>query len=503
MASYRKGDAVTHPAYGRGSVNGTRIDGFEVRVSFGAYSLWVPARELTPASGGLRLVGEEPAPEGPHHTATSFDAILRLLTGQPAPTTRTEPAPAVPPQAHQPAVAAKKSRKHEKPTFRPAKEDRAVKDATAIEAFRLGIVPARHIEDWTVGREVEVKALRTFLKDEAEGAILIEGQYGAGKSHLLAFMAREAESMGFAVATAGFDPSEASAAFPKKAYRRLCQGFRAQVDGQPVDFRGFLTAVASKDNWGEVLGDHWLLGAFLKKVAAGKADSEDWEHVEALGRGEDGRPTLHDYSTCANLYVNLLSALSLAAAEVLGMNGLAVLLDEAEVARNVLYRYQAQRGVNFFRGLVLSANDDPDLLEEAFVREDVTVGAQTRLLYSGHNPARYTAGIPCRLKVAFALTPGSLQDEFRRTRESIGRVELDVLSMDALKALFWKIHGTYEACYGVRLDPKLRDRVFRLLATAERVSSTRGFIKAAVEALDYARFFPQGDIEAVILDGVG
>jgi hypothetical protein len=275
------------------------------------------------------------------------------------------------------------------------------------------------------------------------------------------------------------------------------------VDGQPVDFRGFLTAVASKDNWKEILGDHWLLGAFLKKVAAGKAEPEDWEHVEALGRGEDGRPTLHDYSTCANLYVNLLSALSLAAAEVLGMNGLAVLLDEAEVARNVLYRYQAQRGVNFFRGLVLSANDDPDLLEEAFVREDVTVGAQTRLLYSGHNPARYTAGIPCRLKVAFALTPGSLQDEFRRTRETIGRVELDVLSLDALKALFWKIHATYEACYGVRLDPKLRDRVFRLLATAERVSSTRGFIKAAVEALDYARFFPQGDIEAVILDGVG
>ncbi len=501
MASYRKGDAVTHPAYGRGSVNGTRIDGFEVRVSFGAYSLWVPAKELTPASGGLRLVGAEPAEEGPHHTATSFDAILRLLTGEPAPASRREPAPAA--SAPATAAAAKKARKHEKPTFRPAKEGRAVRDATAIEAFRLGIVPARHIEDWTVGREVEVKALRTFLKDEGEGAILIEGQYGAGKSHLLAFMAREAEAMGFAVAIAGFDPSEASAAFPKKAYRRLCQGFRAHVDGQPVDFRGFLTAVAARDNWPEVLGDHWLLGSFLKKVAKGKADPEDWEHVEALGRGEDGRPTLHDYSTCANLYVNLLSALSRAAAEVLGLSGLAVLLDEAEVARNVMYRYQALRGVNFFRGLVLSANDDHDLLEEAFVREDVTVGELTRLLYSGHNPARYTTGIPCRMKVAFALTPGSLQDEFRRTRETIGRVELDVLGLDALKALFWKIHATYEACYGVRLDPKLRDRVFRLLATADRVSSTRGFIKAAVEALDYARFFPQGDIEALILDGVG
>ncbi len=503
MGTFRKGDAVTHPAYGKGTVNGTRIGGFEVRVSFGAFSLWVPAKELSHAHGGLRLVDGPAAPEEPHHTATSFDAILRLLTGEPAPVPwagaqKPEPLPEVPA-----APDARRPRKHDRPTFRPAKAGRAVRDATAIESFRLGIVPARHIEDWTVGREAEVKALRTFLRDEAEGAILIEGQYGAGKSHLLSFMAREAESMGFAVAIAGFDPSEASAAFPKKAYRRLCQGFRAHVDGQPVDFRGFLTAVAMRPNWAEVLGDHWLLGPFLKKVAAHKADPEDWEHVEALGRGDDGRPTLHDYSTCANLYVNLLSSLSLAAADVLGMSGLAVLLDEAEIARNVLYRYQALRGVNFFRGLVLSANDDPDLLEEGFVREEVTLGDRTRLLYSGHNPARYTAGIPCRMKVAFALTPGSLQDEFRRTRETIGRVELDVLGMDSLKALFWKIHATYEACYGVHLDAKVRDRVFRLLATADRVSSTRGFIKAAVEALDYARFFPQGDIEAIILEGVG
>lgn len=519
MSTFHKGDAVTHPAYGKGTVNGSRIDGFEIRVSFGAYNLWVPARELSAASGGLRLVDAPVAAiETPHHTATSFDAIMRLLTGQPAPdlvAEPPEPEPVVPAVTETrnkrqsakaaPAVATepKRPRKHEKPVFRPAREDRAVRDATAIEAFRLGIVPSRHIEDWTVGREVEVRALRTFLKDEGEGAILVEGQYGAGKSHLLAFLAREAEGMNFAVAMAGFDPSEASAAFPKKAYRRLCQGFRATVDGQPLDFRGFLEEAARRENWPEVVGDHWLLGPFLRKVAAGKAEQEDWEHVEGLGRGDDGRPTLHDYSTCANLYVNLLSALSRLAAEVLSMNGLAVLLDEAEVARNVLYRYQAQRGVNFFRGLVLAANDDHDLLDEVLIRQDVTVGEITRLLYSGHNATRYTTGIPCRLKVAFALTPGSLQDEFRRTRETIGRVELDVLSMDALKALFGKIHGTYESCYGVRLEPKLRDRVFRLLATADRVSSTRGFIKAAVETMDYARFFPDGDVESVIQDAVG
>ena len=72
MSTFHKGDAVTHPAYGKGTVNGSRIDGFEIRVSFGAYNLWVPARELSAASGGLRLVDAPVAAiETPHHTATS------------------------------------------------------------------------------------------------------------------------------------------------------------------------------------------------------------------------------------------------------------------------------------------------------------------------------------------------------------------------------------------------------------------------------------------------
>lgn len=496
MTRFRKGDAVQHAGYGRGTVTGVRIDGYEVRVTFGSFSLWIPTRELERAPGGLRMVGAPPPPERRPGDRTSFEAILRLLTGEPEPVLPRDP------DVPAPRETGRRPRPRPEPRFRPAHQARTVRDSTAIEAFRLGIVPLRHVTDWTVGREREIAQLRAFLNDHAEGAVLIEGAYGAGKSHLLQVLAHDAASMGFATATAGFDPSEATAAFPKKAYRRLARSLAVPLDGRTLDFRGFWTEVAARPAWRDALGDHWLFGPFLARLAKGRADEDDWEHVEARGRSDPRRATLHDYSTCANLYANLLTAMARAAVEVLGLSGLAVLLDEAEVARNTMYRYQALRGVNFFRGLVLAANDDPALLDEEVSRRDATtVGAETGLVYSGHHPVRYTTGIPAGLKVAFALTPGSLQEEFRRTRETIPRIELDVLGYDQLRQLFDRIADTFAGVYGVRPTKDARDRMFRLLATADRVSSTRGFIKGAIESLDFLRFYPEGDVEALILDG--
>ncbi|MBM4394197.1 MAG: hypothetical protein FJ087_00730, partial [Deltaproteobacteria bacterium] len=207
---------------------------------------------------------------------------------------------------------------------------------------------------------------------------------------------------------------------------------------------------------------------------------------------------LHEYTTCANIYCNLVSAVSRAAVEVLGMSGLVVLLDEAEVAGSVLYRYQALRGMNFFRGLVLTANDDPVLLEESLDRTETVTGVLSGLVYSGHNTVRYTAGIPAHLKIAFALTPGSLQDAFRKARESIRTVQLDVLSADQLRDLFGRICDRFQSVTGIRVSPRDRESLYRLISTADRVSSTRGFIKAAIEALDYVRFYPEGDVAGMI-----
>ena len=493
--TFNKGDTVKHRAYGTGTVSGSRIGGTEVRVDFGAFSLWLPTRELTYVSQALKVVGAEPKPSQPR-SRTSFNAILRMLGADPDEVDDDFD------ESTPPTTPAIKKASLPTPRFKPARQKRTIHDSTAIEAFRLGIVPQKHLDEWTVGREREVRMLRNFLHDPAEGAILIEGAYGAGKSHLLQIMLAETANHGYATSICGFDPSEATAAFPKKAYRRLVRNFRANLNGKELDFRGFWTEVSNRKNWRDVLGDHWFFAPFLKKLVKNKVDEEYWEYAEARGQPAPNRPTLHDFSTCANLYVNLLTATGQAATEILGMAGFAVLFDEAEVSKNTMYRYQAQRGVNFFRGLVMAANDEPALVEEDTHRiENTTVGMETGLVYSGHNPLRYSHGIPSGLKMAFALTPGSLQDEFHRTRESIPRIELDVLGYDQLRELFGRISDTFAAVYGIQPSPTARDRMFRLLATSDRVSSTRDFIKASTEALDFIRFYPEGNVEDLIIDG--
>jgi len=484
MSNFQNGDVVRHETYGSGKVTGSRIGGYELRVDFGVASIWVPARELSgqaenaPAAAAVPV--DEPADRGQRRT--SFDAIMRLLTGSAEP---------------------EQVRRTNDPVYRALPRNRPLQAAMAVEAFRLGVVPSQSISEWTVGRNEEIARLTEFLHDHSEGAALVEGAYGAGKSHLLQFLANEAEKMGFAVATAGFDPSEASAAFPKKAYRHLVLGFRAVLDGRMLDFRGFWREVAARPAWRNVLGDHWLFSRVLTRLSAGEELPEaDWEFIEARGAGRIGRKkTLYDYSTCANIYCNILSAAARAASEVLGMMGLLVLLDEAEIAGSVMYRYQAQRGMNFFRGLVMTSNDDDILLEEDLVRAETLVGDKSGLIYSAHHPVRYTTGIPTSLKVAFALTPGTLQDEFSRARDTITRVQVDVLSMDQLRELYRRICATYQATYGVKLDNARRDRLFRLLYTTDRIQSTRTFIKAVIEALDYVRFYPEGNVEEMVIEG--
>lgn len=492
MPMFEKGAAVSHGAYGRGTVMAVRHNGYEVRVSFGRYSLWIPIRELEDAPGGLRLVESarptSPRREEPSLRQPSLDQLIRMLTMGPEegapPTTRS---------------AKKDQGTKAEPRHSPCVSGRSLEHATALESFRLGIVPERHVAEWTIGRETELDHIGRFLRDDSEGAVVIEGPYGAGKTHLLTHLAREAEGLGFATALAGFDPSEVAAAFPKKTYRRLVRGFSATLVGGRVGFRGFIKAVAGADGWKDLLGEHWVLGPFLRRVAANSADERDWAWIEGNGLGRSSLPTLHDFTTCANLYCNLLSGLG-KAAELLGLNGLAILLDEAEVAGNVFYWYQYGRGLNFYRGLVMTANDEHELLEEEVVREDgVSAGSLSRLIYSGHNAVPYSVGIPSFLKVAFALTPGSLQREFRGYRQSMQTIRVEPLSPDQLWTLFGRICDRFQSVFGVHLGPRSRERMFRILSGSDIAFSTRVFIKAAVEMLDSIRFYPGERVEQVLM----
>lgn len=484
MRDLRKGSRVIHRALGVGTVKALRYNGHEAYVSFGRFTLWVPTKELEVTGEGLRLIKrDDPAPQGEGRGQRLVDEMLAILKGQERP--KSESQRRLPP-----------------PTYSPPLAGRPIQDAKDIEALRLGVVPISRIEEWTVGREEEVKRIIEFISDDAEGALAIEGAYGAGKTHLVTYAYHRTLKEGFAVAAAGFGSSQKAAAFPKRTYRNIVAGFAAPLEGRIVGFRDFLRSVASKGAWRDVLGDHWALAPLLRRIEREEVSEDDWAWIEGREVASPHLPTLHDHGTCANLYCNLLSAIGRAAAEVLNLRGFVVLLDEAEVARSVPYSYHLARGLNFFRGLILTANDEEALLEEEVVKGDVFyAGSITRLLYSGFRPVRYTAGVPSYLKVIFAVTPGSLRQELKKYRDSMEFIEVDPLPPSDLRRLFGLICDRFATVYGVRLTMREREEVYRLLAYGDgRVSSTREFIKASVEALDGLRFFPNVPLSEVLSD---
>ncbi len=130
-------------------------------------------------------------------------------------------------------------------------------------------------------------------------------------------------------------------------------------------------------------------------------------------------------------------------------------------------------------------------------------GRESNLVYSGHRPVRYTAGVPSLMKVAFALTPGTLRQELKRYRDTMDHVAVDPLPPADLRRLFSLVCDRFQAVFGVRLTMREREEVYRLVCHDSRVQSTREFIKATVEALDGLRFYPQVPLGEVLSEGVG
>lgn len=362
------------------------------------------------------------------------------------------------------------------------------------ESFRLGIVPQRLVTEWTVGREKEVSYIEKWLDMESEGIMILEGAYGSGKSHLLLYLREKALEMGYAVAYAGFDPSEASAAFPKRTYRKVVQGLKARHEGRMLDFRHFLQHAAGKPSSG-ILDGHIYLGPVLRKIQQGKMRERDWEWLEARSGVRGSLGSLYDFTTTANIYCNILSGLGLAASGILGLKGFIILLDEAETTSSLFYSYQYARGLNFFKGLSMVANDDHLLLGEEVERSGgVTRGSESGLIYSGHHPVPYIFQISSFLKVVFSLTPGSLTDLFFRWRDSTPLLHLDDLKRDDLRKIFRRFVRCYCETFNFRFKGRFQESDLLHLMEPFFGSSVRTFIKGMTEVLDHLRFNPGADV---------
>lgn len=362
-----------------------------------------------------------------------------------------------------------------------------------IEALRLGIVPHEYVEEFTFGREEEINNIKNRLNNPDNGSLIVVGEYGVGKTHLLEYIYSTALKDNWAVSMVELDPNEASFHKPRIIYQKIISSFKfKQKNG---DFRTFLRRIANSSHFYE-LKSHEYLSRIIEKIRNGTDHEDVWEWIE-------GEPTwyqyppMYDYSTCANIYCYLLSGIGWAARNVLKMKGLLILFDEAENVDSYWYSsYQNNKVWNFLRGLILMADNNKNLLKE--VREDALYehptykgwwGRYTDLQYCGYKQLPFVWRIPCSVKIIFAFAPSWVLDREPLNINSIAKLELEHLD----KKVFVKIWKSVNELYGTAYNFECID--FSNFRSREPIDKTRRFIKGMIEALDLKRFHPDKTME--------
>lgn len=231
----------------------------------------------------------------------------------------------------------------------------------AIEALRLGVVPAFHLNTYTVGRDLELYVVLRDLESAQEdgGLRVVLGDYGTGKTHFLEMAELLALEAGFLATRATLDSSEVVANRPRRIFHRLARGIR-YPDDPSQERRGLkpLLQKAATDvklirRWnGKSNPDyHPYLGPalFYSAVLPATKYADDLEErlvdwiegsevasnmeLEArLRRVTTARTRLYalkDFRTVTHLYTLLLGGIAALAREA-GYKGLAIMLDEAE-----------------------------------------------------------------------------------------------------------------------------------------------------------------------------
>jgi hypothetical protein len=238
-----------------------------------------------------------------------------------------------------------------------------------IEALRLGGVPHDLAERFTAGRDFEINNIKSFFSDLQRALIFIEGEYGAGKSHMLELISSMALQKGWAVAKIEIDPNEIAFHRPKTIYQAITQSFVYKKNGQVQNFYEFIRDIATSSNVQNL--KKMYTHPYIKEILLRWEENEDnIDLIEWIsGQGIEGQyskmPKLHEAQTAANIYCNLISGLGWAARNVLNLQGILLLLDEAEGIDPAWYTtYQFGKATNFLKGITLMAFNEPNLCLE-------------------------------------------------------------------------------------------------------------------------------------------
>jgi hypothetical protein len=358
-----------------------------------------------------------------------------------------------------------------------------------IEALRLGGVSHDQVGLFTYGREKEINYVNEWLASK-NGSMLINGDYGVGKTHLLEIISLNAIEKGWAVARIEIDPDEAPLNKPKKIYQHFINSFSYRQNGRDLDFQDFIESIAESKKSSQIrkLINHPYLG----KILIHWKDEEDKSWLLDWIKGDGSKPAdfpqMPDTQTAANVYCNILSGLGWSAKNILGLRGIIILFDEAECVDPSWYNHnQFVKALRFLKAIILMSNNDEKLLE------DCTFSSTSRELgleYFGGSRIKYPflwEHESC-IKLIFSFVPEMIECMKTDTKlysliNKIPEINLDTLEDEDLQRVLKKVIQVYKDAY----DFTINDDIFPYLSR----SKTRKFVKGAIECLDIMRFNPE------------
>ncbi len=241
-----------------------------------------------------------------------------------------------------------------------------------LEALRVGIAPAQHIKELTIGLESERASLAEGLVSahQAGGAVrAVIGEYGYGKTHLVELTAQQALERNFIVATTSLDLGEVPAHRAIAVYTSLLRGLR-YPDSDELGLEHLIDKAIDTPRWREQLwtatslaNDPLDVGLYAIKSTSSSRQRKAWREWlvsgqraklmnKAMPRGVKF-PSIYTVGHNARQIAYLLSGISVLA-RLAGYSGLCVLIDEAE-SYSLLQAYQRPKADEFFSAVIYAA----------------------------------------------------------------------------------------------------------------------------------------------------
>lgn len=416
---------VIHPVFGEGVVIDERWGGVQLKVRFkDGFSLWIPARRLRPVPKKVEEVD--------------------LLHAR-----------------------------------------------RMIEAFRMGIVPSVDVKRFTFGREEIIEKLKERISSLEGGdgsAIVIEGEYGAGKTHILEYVRRLSLDMGVGVASCSFDPEEVPPHRPKRIYREIVNSLIFLDEGVEKGFRDLMEIAGEKG----LLKDHVFFGPFLRKLmrTGEKNRTVLWQWAEGEStkeyaldatspyriKGGYGIPALYECCTAADFYCNLICGISCALRGI-GKKGLVLLLDEAETISRIEPKTYLEKGWQFLEGLIGIAQKKKELTR---------IGDADH--HNGIRPVPYIYGNPS-IVVLITTTPLYEWSAYRKMKDMADLfLSLSPLSAVELSNLVSELVNIYRSAYpDFMANSDIEKKILKVILS-RRTNGIRNYIKYCVEFLDSVKW---------------